>query len=76
LGRELTTRAACYEMSHMTSDLDFLARGSVEGSSERGNESSGSIRGGEFLYQLSDYQLLRRTAPWSKLRFSIPQADT
>jgi hypothetical protein len=36
----------------------------VAGSCEYGNELSGSIRGGEFLDQLCDYQLLKKdTAP-------------
>jgi hypothetical protein len=31
----------------------------VAGSCEHGNETSGSIRGGEFIHQLSYYQLLK-----------------
>jgi hypothetical protein len=35
-------------------------------SCERGNEHSDYIRGGEFLDQLSDCQLLKKdSAPWS-----------
>jgi hypothetical protein len=35
---------------------------------ENGNEPSGSIKGGEFLDSLSDYQLLNEdSAPWSYL---------
>jgi hypothetical protein len=45
LGVRLTTfhhkKTACYEMLHRTSEL--------AGSYERVNESSGSIKGGEFL---------------------------
>jgi hypothetical protein len=38
----------------------------VAGSSEHGNELLGSIKGGEFLDQLSDCQLLKKdSAPWS-----------
>jgi len=33
----------------------------VAGSCEHGNEHSGSIKGGEFLEQLSDYHLLMMT---------------
>jgi hypothetical protein len=34
--------------------------GPVAGSCEHDNETSGSIKGGEFLDQLSDYQFLKR----------------
>jgi hypothetical protein len=34
----------------------------VAGSCEYSSESSGSIKGGEFLKQLSDYQLLKDSA--------------
>jgi hypothetical protein len=38
----------------------------VAGSCEHGNEPSGSIKGAEFLYKLSDYQLLKKgSALWS-----------
>jgi hypothetical protein len=38
----------------------------VAGSCEHGNEPSGSIKGGEFLDQLSDCQLLKKdSAPWN-----------
>jgi hypothetical protein len=37
----------------------------VAGSCEHGNELSGFIKGGEFLDWLSDYQLLKDSAPWS-----------
>jgi hypothetical protein len=38
----------------------------VAGSCEHGNESSGSIKGVEFLDYLSDYQLPNKdSAPWS-----------
>jgi hypothetical protein len=40
--------------------------GPVAGSCERGNESSGPIKGREFLDQLSDCQLLKLDSdPWS-----------
>jgi hypothetical protein len=32
----------------------------VEGCCEHGNEPSGSIIGGGFLYQLSEYQILKK----------------
>jgi hypothetical protein len=32
---------------------------------EHSNEPSGSIKGGEFLDQLSDHKLFRDSAPWS-----------
>jgi hypothetical protein len=43
-------------------DRNHLAQGKgpQEGSFKHGNESSGSIKGGEFLCQLSDCQLLMR----------------
>jgi len=34
--------------------------GSETGSCEHGNEPSGSIKSGEFLDQLNDYQLLKK----------------
>jgi hypothetical protein len=38
----------------------------VAGSCEHGNEPTVSIKGGEFLYQLSDHQLLKKgSAPCS-----------
>jgi hypothetical protein len=38
----------------------------VAGSYEHGNEPSRSIKGGEFLDCVSDYQLVKRaSAPWS-----------
>jgi hypothetical protein len=38
----------------------------VAWSYEHGNEPSGSIKGGEFLDQLSDFQLLLKVSiPWS-----------
>jgi hypothetical protein len=36
----------------------------VAKSCEYGNEPSGSIKDEEFLDQLSDYQLLKNSAPW------------
>jgi hypothetical protein len=60
---------AFYEMSHRASELDGSSdrprqrcgldasgsrQGPVVGSCERGNEPSGSIKGGEILDQLSD----------------------
>jgi hypothetical protein len=40
----------------------------VAGSCEHGNEPSGSIKCGEFLDWLSDFQLLEEvSAPWSWL---------
>jgi hypothetical protein len=40
----------------------------VAGSCEHGNEPSGSIKCGDFVYQLSDYQLLKKdSAPCSWL---------
>jgi hypothetical protein len=44
----------------------------VAGSSEHLSEVSGSTKGGEFLDELSDCQLLKDCAPWS----SEPQART
>jgi len=32
-----------------------------------GDEASVSIRGGEFLHLLSDYQILKKCAPWRYL---------
>jgi hypothetical protein len=40
-------------------DLIDSAHGPVAGSSEQGNESSGSRKDGEFLVQLSEYELLK-----------------
>jgi hypothetical protein len=38
----------------------------MAGSCEHGNATSGSIEGGEFVNQLSDYQLLNKDpGPWS-----------
>jgi hypothetical protein len=38
----------------------------LKGSFERGNETSSSIRDGEFIDQLSEYQLLKKdSGPWS-----------
>jgi hypothetical protein len=38
----------------------------VAGFCEHGNKPSGSIKGGEFLYQLNDYEFLKKeTAPRS-----------
>jgi hypothetical protein len=39
--------------------------GPVAGSCEHGNETSGSINGGEFLDQLSNYKLLKDYASCS-----------
>jgi hypothetical protein len=40
---------------------------SVETSCERGNESSGSVNGEEFLDQVSYYQIpMKDSAPWSQ----------
>jgi hypothetical protein len=39
----------------------------VAGSCESNNELSSSIKGGGFLHYLSDYQLLKDCAKWSKL---------
>jgi hypothetical protein len=39
----------------------------VAGSFEPGNETSGSIKGCEFLDQLSDYWLLKNDSPLSSL---------
>jgi hypothetical protein len=39
--------------------------GPATGSCEHGNEPSSSIKGGEFLDQLSDYQLLKGSVPRS-----------
>jgi hypothetical protein len=36
--------------------------GPVTGSCEIGNEASGSTKGGEFLDQMSDYQVLKYSA--------------
>jgi hypothetical protein len=37
----------------------------VAGYSERGNDISGSLKGREFIDQLSDYQLLQKYSnPW------------
>jgi hypothetical protein len=48
----------CYEMLHGASELAV--------SCEHGNETSGSIKGGEFLDQLSDYWFLKKdSTPWS-----------
>jgi hypothetical protein len=39
----------------------------VAGSCEHDNEPSGSIKGGEFLDQLNDYQDLKdESVPWSQ----------
>jgi hypothetical protein len=32
----------------------------------KGNDPSGSIKGGEFLDQLSDYYLFKDSTPWSQ----------
>lgn len=32
-----------------------------------GEEPSGSVKSGEFIYQLSDYQFLKDSAPWNYL---------
>jgi hypothetical protein len=37
----------------------------MAGSCGHGNEPSGCIKDGEFLGQLSDYKILKRTAPSS-----------
>jgi hypothetical protein len=40
------------------------------GSFEHGNEPAGSIKGGEFLDHMSDYQILKKdSAPWKNLHF-------
>jgi hypothetical protein len=40
----------------------------VAGSCERGNEHYGSIKGGKFLDQLSDFQLLKKdSAPCDRI---------
>jgi hypothetical protein len=36
----------------------------VAGSSEQGNEPSDSLKGGKFLEQLRDYQLLKKNFAW------------
>jgi hypothetical protein len=42
--------------------------GPVAGSCEHDNEPSGSIKGGDFLYKLSDCQFLKKdSAEWSWL---------
>ena len=42
-------------------------QGQVAGSSECGNEPSGSIECGEFLYQLKTDQLIRKdSVPWNE----------
>jgi len=44
----------------------------VVSSCENGNETSGSIKGREFLEHLSDYQLLKKdSAPWSLVSQSV-----
>jgi hypothetical protein len=43
--------------------LMWLWIGLVASSCEQGNEPSNSIKGGEILDQLSDYQLLKDSAP-------------
>jgi hypothetical protein len=40
-------------------------QGPVVGCCEHGNKHSGSIKGGEFHDQLSGFQLLKDSAPWS-----------
>jgi len=41
-------------------------QGPVADRSEQGSEPSGSMKGGEFLEQLSDYQFLKKdSVPWS-----------
>jgi hypothetical protein len=42
----------------------------VADSCEHGNEPSGSIKGGNFLEQLSDYQLLKQDSPLVSLLVS------
>jgi len=39
----------------------------VVGCCQHGNESPGSVKGGEFIDWLSDYQFLKDSAPWSYL---------
>jgi hypothetical protein len=41
-------------------DASGLRQGPVTGSREHGNESLGSIKGGEFLDYLSNYLLLKK----------------
>jgi hypothetical protein len=44
-------------------------KGPVVGSCEHGNEPSGSIKGGTFLYQLSDYQLyIKKSVSYVKVK--------
>jgi hypothetical protein len=46
-------------MQNVVTITDY--KGSVAGSCENGNEYSGSIKGGESLHYLSNYQLLKKT---------------
>jgi len=47
-------------------DASGSGEGPVVDSCEHGNESSGFTKGDKFLYQLSDYQLLKKDyAPWT-----------
>jgi hypothetical protein len=54
LGEKLTTPPR-----KNTGRYEILHRPSEAGCCEHGNEVSGSIKGGEFLDRLSDYQLLK-----------------
>jgi len=46
-------------------DSSVSKQGPVAGSCEHDNELSGTIKGGEFLGQLSDYQCLKKVSvPW------------
>jgi hypothetical protein len=41
----------------------------VTGSFKQSNEPSVSVKGGEVVYQLSDYQLLKHSAIWTWFEF-------
>jgi hypothetical protein len=42
------------------SGFSWLRIGSVANCREHSSESSGSVNGGAFLYQMSDYELLKK----------------
>jgi len=47
-------------------DISGSGSGSMAGSRDNGNESLGSVKGGEILDWLSDCKLLKKdSAPWS-----------
>jgi hypothetical protein len=49
----------------------WLRMGSIVASCEHNNEPLGSIKGGEFLDQMSNCQLLKDSAPRSSLVISV-----